>query len=186
MIITIGGVPGSGKTTVAKLFATKHNMAFYSVGGLRAKLAHERGVTIDELNAIGETDKTTDTTVDDEQRRMGVEKDQFIIEGRLSWYFIPQSIKIFFTCDPLEGAKRVFYARQTSNDRSDEPVYASAEEAGRAIADRMASDARRYAKWYGVDYLDLSHYDLVIDTTHLDGPEATLEAVERALESRNV
>ena len=65
MIISIGGVPGSGKTSVAKILGQRLSMAFYSMGGLRAKMATERGLTIDELNALGEKDRTTDTSVDD-------------------------------------------------------------------------------------------------------------------------
>lgn len=178
MIITISGVPGSGKTSVAKILAERLGMKFYSVGGLRGKMAMERGITIDELNKIGETDKTTDTSVDDYQRELGTKEDHFVIEGRLSWHFIPHSFKIFLDCDPKEAARRIFSARQkTSEERGDEPLYASAEETERDIAARMASDDLRYEKHYGIDYRDPSHYDVTVDTTAMSGPEETAEAI---------
>lgn len=178
MIITIAGAPGSGKTSAGKILAAKLGMSFYSVGGLRAKMALDRGMTIDELNRLGESDKTTDTKVDDDQRELGLKEDNFVIEGRLSWHFIPNSFKIFLDCDPMEAAKRIYMVQQsTANRRADEPVYANVEEAKAAIIDRVASDVRRYAAIYGVDYRDLSQYDLVFDTTNMHGPDETAEAL---------
>ncbi len=178
MIITISGVPGSGKTSVAKIIAKRLGMNFYSMGGLRGKMALERGITIDELNKIGETDKTTDASVDDYQRELGIKEDNFVIEGRLSWHFIPHSVKIFLSCDPKEAARRIFSARQKSSEgRGDEPLYASAEDAEKEIKKRTASDVLRYEKYYGVDYRDPSHYDMAIDTTAMTGPEETAETI---------
>jgi len=178
MIISISGVPGSGKTSVAKILAAKRGMTFYSMGNLRGKMAKERGMTIDELNKIGEQDATTDTSVDEYQKQLGTKEDNFVIEGRLSWHFIPNSFKIFLACDPKESARRIFEARRhAAEERSDEPLYTSVEEAERDIAERVASDKRRYAKYYGVDYQDPSHYDLVIDTTAMNGPEETAQAI---------
>ena len=94
MIISISGVPGSGKTSVGKLIAEQKGWPFYSIGGLRGKMALDRGITLDELNRLGETDPTTDTSVDDYARELGKKEDNFVIEGRLSWYFIPHAFKI--------------------------------------------------------------------------------------------
>lgn len=182
MIITISGVPGSGKTSAAKIVATKLGMPFYSMGGLRAKMALERGMTIDELNRHGETDKTTDTEVDEYQKKLGATEDHFVIEGRLSWHFIPNSFKIFLDCNPTESARRIYEAQHSATDqREDEPSYASIEEAQAAIEQRVASDVKRYAAIYGVDYRDKSHFDLVIDTTTSTGPDQTAEKILSAL-----
>lgn len=177
MILTISGVPGSGKTTVAKILSDKLGMPYYSMGGLRAKLAEERKISLDELNAIGETDPTTDTSVDDYQRELGKTTDNFIVEGRLSWYFIPNSIKIFLSCESHEAAKRIFESRKYTKNREDEPMYRNVEETRKTIEERIASDVRRYASIYGVDYREPSHYDFVIDTTTLTGPEATANII---------
>lgn len=177
MIITISGVPGSGKTSVAKLLSEQLQMPYYSMGGLRAKLAEERKISIDELNAIGEIDPTTDTSVDEYQRELGKTTDNFIVEGRLSWYFIPHSFKIFLACDLDEAAKRIFEARKHTKGREDEPMYRDVADTRRAIEERTASDVRRYAAIYGVDYRKPEHYDLVIDTTALPTPEATAKLI---------
>ncbi len=184
MILTISGVPGSGKTTVAKILSEKLGMPYYSIGGLRAKLAEDRHLSIDELNALGETDSSTDTSVDDYQRELGKTQDHFIVDGRLSWFFIPNSFKIFLDCEPQEAAKRIYQARKNSSGREDEPLYQNEEHARQAIEMRVASDVKRYSSIYGVDHRDPQHYDLVIDTTHSVGPEATAELLLEKIKQR--
>ncbi|OGL73392.1 hypothetical protein A3E39_00165 [Candidatus Uhrbacteria bacterium RIFCSPHIGHO2_12_FULL_60_25] len=185
MIISISGVPGSGKTSAAKILAESLGMKFYSMGGLREKMALERGVTIDELNALGESDPTTDTSVDEYQRELGTKEDGFVIEGRLSWHFIPRSFKVFLDCDPKEAARRV-YGAQHAGERRDEDAHATVD-ATRAYLDRrIASDVRRYREYYGVDYRDHGHYDLIVDTTPFKGPEETAHAIRDALRERGL
>ena len=177
MIISISGVPGSGKTSVGKLIAQKLGYNFYSVGGLRGKMALERGISIDELNKIGEQDQSTDSIVDEYQRALGTKEDNFVIEGRLSWHFIPNSFKIFLDCDPQESARRIFEGQRaaTGKERGDEKVYASIEDTRTNLDDRVASDVLRYQKYYNLDYHSPEHYDLVLDTTKMTGPEETAE-----------
>jgi len=187
MILSLSGVPGSGKTSVGRILASRLGYAFYSMGDLRGKMATERGITVDELNRIGETDKTTDTTVDDYQRELGKKEDDFVIEGRLSWHFIPSSFKVFLTCNLHESAKRIFEARKlASGERSDEPMYKTVEDAEAAIQARTASDVRRYQAFYSVNHLDTSHYDLVVDTTGMKGPEETAETILKALRDKGL
>jgi cytidylate kinase len=180
MIISITGGPGTGKTSVGKLLAERLGYNFYSVGDLRGKMALERGMTIDELNAQSESDPQSDTTVDDYQRALGTKEDNFVIEGRLSWHFIPHSFKVFLTCDLKKAAERIFHARKHDIEgRADEAVYTSVEEAEQAILHRIASDTLRYQKYYSLDYRDPSHYDLVVDTTHIQGVPAVTDLVEK-------
>lgn len=166
MIISITGLPGSGKTTVIKQLSESLGVPWYSVGNLRGKMAEERGMTIDELNSLGETEAFTDKDVDDYQTKLGESGESFVIDGRLSWHFIPNSFKVFLDVDPDVGAQRIYSASQ-KGERDDEKAYTSVEEVKRHIAERVASDVRRYQKYYGIDFLDRSNYDLVLDTTNL-------------------
>ncbi len=186
MILSISGAPGSGKTSVAKILASRLNLKFYSMGDFRGKIAQERGMTIDELNALGEQDKSTDSAVDEYQTKLGKTEDNFIAEGRLSWHFIPHSFKIYLACDTHEAARRIFNSKQTETDhgRHDEAMHDSIEETEAGINQRIASDALRYQKYYNLDYRDPAHYDLFLDTTHMKGPEETAEQILTSLESR--
>ena len=166
MFITITGVPGSGKTTVAKRLSKECGIPWYSMGDLRGKMAEDRGLTIDQLNKLGETESFTDTEIDAYQKKLGEAGKDCIVEGRLSWYFIPHSFKLFLDVEPAKGGERVYRAR-LANHRSDEPLYTSAEEAAQFAKERIASDVKRYQKYYGVDFLNHANYDAVIDTSDM-------------------
>jgi len=161
MIITISGLPGSGKTTIGKLIAKRLGFKFYSIGDLRGRMAMECGLTIDQLNEIGMKEKWTDREADEYQKRLGEKESDFVIESRLGFYFIPKSVKIFLEVDSRKAAERIF-----RDCRPDERRKETVKEVMDSIRKRMNSDDTRYKKYYKVDFLDKSHYDIVIDTTH--------------------
>ncbi len=175
MIVTISGLPGSGKSTIGKMLAKKLGYNFYSVGDLRGKMATERGLTIEELNKLGESEQWTDKEADDYQVALAKREDNFIIDGRISFHFIPQSFKIFLTVDTDVGATRVF-----AHPRTDEKPASTIEELKTAMAARMQSDTLRYKKYYDITYPDPTAFDLVIDTSHLT-PEEILEKILTAI-----
>lgn len=159
MRIALGGVPGAGKSTVAKLIAEKLHYDFYSVGSIRRKLAMDRGLTIDEFNSLKED---TDTMADEYQKRLGETSDNFVIEGRLAFYFVPNSVKIYFECDLGVAAERIM-----KDPRNSEKVYKNASDAKKALKERMANDTSRYKKLYGIGCYNPKHFDYVIDTTRI-------------------
>jgi cytidylate kinase len=182
MIITIAGVPGAGKSTVKNHLAEKLNMKAYSIGDMRGKMARDRGLTIDEFNALGMEQDFTDREVDAFQKKLGETEDNFIIDGWLGWNFIPHSLKIFLDCEPAEAAKRIYADRKGNPHRADEADYASVEETAKTISERLAQTRARYQKWYGVDFLDKKHYDIVIDTSK-NTPDQTFEQVLAAIKA---
>lgn len=175
MIITLTGLPGAGKSTIAKLLSEKLGFPWYSMGDLRGKLAQERGMTIDEFNHLGETESFTDEDIDKYQTKLGQEQDRLIIDGRLSWHFIPNSLKVFLDVDEQEAARRIYDAAKNGL-RKDEKPFSSEENVKERVHARLASDQKRYQQYYQLDYLDRSNYDLVIDTTHLT-PEQIVQTI---------
>ena len=107
MIITISGEPGSGKSTVAKAIAEKLKIKHLSAGDFMRELAAERKMTILELTQKAEKDQSIDKEIDERTKKLA-EQDNFIIDSRLAWYFIPKSLKIYLKCSADEAAKRVF------------------------------------------------------------------------------
>lgn len=168
MIITISGKPGSGKSTVAKIIAKKLKLKHYSMGDLQRKFAKEKGLTIEELGKLEAKDSKIDKEIDAYQTELSKKEDNFIIDGRLSFHFIPNSIKIFLECSAKEGARRIYGDTKTNKRDSSERKTESLEETKKIMLKREKDNQKRFIKYYNVDFLDLKNYDLVVDTTKRD------------------
>ena len=159
MIITISGEAGSGKSTCARGLASEFHLKHYSVGDLMRLLALEKNIKLEEMSKIAEESSEIDKELDNRQIQLGKKEDNFIIDGRMSAYFIPQAIKIFLTADLEERAKRIYMAK-----RSLEPS-SSVEEAKSKIIRRKESEIKRYMSWYDFNPYDPGVYDIVYDST---------------------
>lgn len=178
MIITISGGPGSGKSSVARELARRLGLKHYSVGDLRRRIAHQRGMTIDQYNRLGETTDETDREADQYQARLGRTEDDFVIDSRLGFHFIPHSFKVRLDVDPQVGARRIFQA-QRPEEQAERPRRSPEEVLGDNQA-REASDRKRYLTYYRLNYEDDRHYDLVVDTTEKTVDEV-VDCILRAL-----
>jgi len=179
MRITLAGTPGSGKSTVAKAIAKKLGYNYFSGGDMRGKLAIKLGITIDELNKKGETDPSTDKETDDYIKELGEKEDNFVIDARTAWHFVPKSFKIFLKVSPEVAAKRIFENSKEKGAREDEKQYESEEEVLRIITERQKSDKLRYQKWYRIDTTQEKNYDLVLDTTDMTAEQAIEEILNK-------
>ncbi len=167
MIITISGSAGSGKSTIAKMLADKLNWPRYYIGGLRREKARARGMTLADYNKLGETDPKTDFEVDEYQKKLAQKEDNFIMEGRTSWYFIPHSFKIYLDVNENEGAKRIFNHLKIGAKRNEAKSLNSQEDVLKSMRERVRSDTRRYKKYYNINAYDSNNYDYALDTTNL-------------------
>ena len=142
------------------------------------EMAMEKGMTLMELNTFSETDGgKVDAILDERQKKLGQERDNFIIDARLAWHFIPQSFKVYLTVDEMVGASRI--VGDSSNPlRHSTDVHASIEEAMNTTRARRESESKRYLSLYQVDNHDLSHYDLVIDTTNTTPTEVVQKILD--------
>lgn len=187
MIISLSGALGSGKSTIAQMLADKLGWPRYYIGGLRREKAQARGLTLAEYNQLGEVDPATDQEVDIYQAALGREQDNFIVEGRTSWHFIPHSFKIYLDVEGREGAKRIFKSLQVKNNRNEDKNLTSIEAVWQSNQNRVASDKLRYQKYYNIDVYDPKNYDFYLDTTNLTPNEvfaAINKAVSDALDKR--
>ncbi len=74
------------------------------------ELAMERGISLLDLGREAERDGgIIDTLLDTRSADLGKNEDNFIIDGRLAFHFIPHSFKLFLTVPPEEAAKRIYH-----------------------------------------------------------------------------
>ncbi len=177
MKLTISGNSGSGKSTIGRSLAEKYNLKFYSMGDLRGKMALDRGMTIDQLNDLGKTQDWTDKEVDEYQKKLGEKEDDFVIDGRTSFHFISDSVKIFLKVDVDTSAKRIF-----DNQRADEEKKETVHEVKKMIQKREKNDNTRYKQYYNINPLNEANYDLVVDSTNKT-PEEVLNEIVNYIEN---
>lgn len=172
MIITISGLPGSGKSTVARIVASELNLAHHSGGEFMRKEAEDRDISLIELGKLAEEDRSIDEELDQWQMHLGRTEDYFVIDSRLGFHFIPNSIKIFLKADKEIIAKRVFAedVRQENNISEKSTLE--------KLNQREESEKKRYKEYYDLDYTNESNYELVIDTTNISAQEAADKIIE--------
>ncbi|MDP3734624.1 MAG: AAA family ATPase [Nanoarchaeota archaeon] len=184
MIITISGLAGSGKSTVAqKLEQILHWKRIY-VGGIRRELAKKKGITLEELNQYAQTHPETDVDVDTKAAAEAIALEKkgknVIVEGRTQFHFLPQSFKVYIKVSPAEAARRIWKDLQDKQKKKqrNEGEYKSLATLKKFIIARNENDARRYQKYYGFDHRDESQYDLIIDSTTISADEVVKKILE--------
>lgn len=155
------------------------------MGKLWREKSRAKGLTLLEGEIQGESDKTIDNEIDEYQRELGQTKDNFVIEGRTSFYFIPHSFKIYLDVDLSEGAKRIWSdVQKNPHERNEDRDLDSLEKVEQSNARRIKSYALRYKKFYGIENIDdPKHYDYYLDTTGLsfaEVKEAVFQAIRQA------
>jgi CMP/dCMP kinase len=172
MIITIAGKAGAGKSTVAKLIARKLNLTHYSTGDFMRDIAEENKIDLLELSKRAEKDRSIDEELDQRQIELGNKKENFIIDGRLSWHFIPKSIKIFIDARLDIRAERIYHdtVRREHN--------VSLETTKKKLKERENSEQKRYKEYYNLNPHDHKNYDLVVDSSNIDQDEVTKRILE--------
>lgn len=160
MIITISGRPGSGKSVVAARVAHALGLRHVSAGDFMRDMAAERDMSILEFSKSAERRDVIDREIDARTARMAEEESDFVMDARLGWHFAPKSVKVFLEVRPEVAARRIYEAR-----RGSEHENVTIEETRAAIESRTESEKKRYLSYYGLDYTDHSHYDLVVDTS---------------------
>ena len=178
MIISFNGNEGSGKSTIAKKVAEKIGYPRYYMGQIFRDMAAKRGLTLVEYLKLGETDPTVDKEVDDYLVDLSKKENDFVIESRTAWHFIPQSLKIYLRVDEEEGARRIFQELQKENNRNEIKGNFSLDDILRKTRERKTTDNARYMKYYQINIREDKNYDFVLDTTNLNIEEVFEKTME--------
>jgi cytidylate kinase len=85
--------------------------------------------------------------------------------------------------DEHVGARRVWQDLQQSDARNEDEGLKTVEDVLSSHQARTKSDIERYKKYLGINPYDKSHFDFVLDTTHLT-PDETFAKVWDFVQSR--
>lgn len=169
MKITLSGVSGSGKGTVGNLLAKEFSSPFVSTGEMFRQIAKDKGISLNDLHKRAETEPDIDRMIDDKTMAYGAEHTNFIFDARLAWHFIPDSYKVFLDCEDSERFRRI----------SDREKIKQSEAEDKTI-ERENLMRKQYKIIYGIkDYMEKSHFDIVIDTTKLTPQQVVDEIISR-------
>ena len=157
-VITIGGLHGTGKSSVADSIAQKFGLRRVSAGIIFRELAEERGLTLEEFSRIAEGDLDIDKLIDDTQKD-AAKKGNCIIDGQLAaWMAGEESdLNILLTAPTELRIKRIAARDGTAFEFAKRETIA-----------REGSEKARYFEYYKVDISDLSIYDLILNTGKYD------------------
>jgi len=159
VLITVGGPPGSGTTTVSRELRRRTGLDHIYAGELFRKKAEELGVSLSRFSGMCEKDRKWDLELDREMLKIARAGDA-IIEGRMSGPLCKReditSFRVYIDAELETRAKRVM-----------ERDGGSLEGVMRDMREREGSEAKRYLDYYGMDPRDRSHYHLVVDSTHM-------------------
>lgn len=161
MRITISGTPGSGKSVVGKFLSKKLNLKYYGSGELIRTFAKRKKLNLIELNNLLKKNKNLDKNFNENIKRFNL-IDDFILDSRLGFLFIKGGIHIFLDADLNLRAKRIF------KDKRKLENFEKIDEVKNEIKNRLFLEKERFKKLYDIDFTNLNHYDLVIDTTNMN------------------
>ena len=175
VLITVGGLPGSGTTTTCRLLKEKLGLDYVYAGQIFRDLARENGMTLGEFGRYCEDHPEVDRELDARQLEL-MHSGDMIVEGRLSGWLAQENdisaLTVWLWAPVDVRAKRLV------NREGGDPG-----ERRQEMLEREFSEAKRYKSFYGVDIDDQTIYDLVIHTEDRP-PEQVVEAILAALEDK--
>ncbi len=173
MIITIGGLAGTGTSTAAKILSQKLDIPFNSAGDVFRMLAVEHNMDLIQFNEFAEGNDEIDKALDNKQAEIAASADDLIVEGRLSAHFCDADYRIWLMAPDNIRAERICYREDKDMDT-----------VKREIKERTSSERKRYMDIHNIDIDDLSIYDLIINTGSFD-EDATVELIINCINKKN-
>ena len=170
MIITIGGLAGTGTTTLAEVLSDRLEVPYISAGSVFREMAAEHGMSVLEFSEFAEGNDDIDKEIDKRQAEKAKSSDNLIIEGRLSAFFVDNAdLKVCLVTPFDVRSKRIA-------QREDKSVDIAKDE----IITREKSEALRYKEIHNIDISNMEIYDLIVNTDSFD-PESISEIIIQTL-----
>jgi CMP/dCMP kinase len=165
--IAISGKSGCGNSTVSRLVAARLGLSV--INYTFKNLAHDRGMSFEEVCVLAETDPQYDLTIDRMQVQLAVEG-SCVLGSRLAiWLLRDTAFTVY-----LEAPLAVRAARIAHREGKDP------ETALRETDERDRRDRERYRRLYSYDVDRWDFASLVVDAGTLDQEQVTERIVQRA------
>jgi cytidylate kinase len=167
--ITISGLPGTGKTTIATLLQQRLGLRYVYSGEIFRQHAMKHQMSLEEFGKYCESHREIDEELD--RYQLGILREgNVILEGRLAGWLayknhIP-AVKILLQADIQVRANRIVQREQGDFEKRKQEILK-----------REKSEASRYKTYYGIDVSDTSIYDVIIDA----GDKTAEQVLERIL-----
>ncbi len=159
MRITVSGLPGSGTTSLSRYLAERHGFSMISAGEVFRQLAREHDMDLATFGRLAEENPEFDKMIDARQKEIASERDNIIIEGRLSgWVVNGADLKIWLFAPIGCRIRRIVSRDQVSDDNTAEQI----------TLERERCEAARYRTYYDIDINDLSIYHMILNSEHWD------------------
>ncbi|MBI2085555.1 MAG: cytidylate kinase family protein [Candidatus Aenigmarchaeota archaeon] len=177
LTITISGLSGIGKSTVAEAVAKDLGLEKIVMGEIFRSVARERGMELEKFSATreDEIDYQIEKKCLELSMRGGV-----VIDARMSGMVAGDyaDCRIMLECD-----------METKSGRVAKREKLGVAETKQKLGVRDTSDSAKYMKLYGTDGSDPSFYDAIIDTTNMDietSKKETVKIVRQVLKDKGL
>jgi len=159
MRITVSGLPGSGTTSLSRYLAERHGFTMISAGEVFRQLAKEHNMELAEFGELAKKDASFDKMIDARQKEIARERDNIIIEGRLSGWMVDEADLRIWLYAPIScRISRIVFRDQVSDTNTAENL----------TLERERCEADRYRSYYSIDIGDLSIYHLILNSGYWD------------------
>lgn len=155
LVVTIGGLHGTGKSTYARMIAKQLKLRYVSAGQLFRDLAKEKGISLEELSSQAAKSPEIDRLID-ERSAAEAAKGDTVIEGQLAAWMAKDRAQVRIYLKASDDARIARIARRDHLDH---------ETAHKQTLEREELQRDRYKRYYGIDTDDLSLYNVVVDTS---------------------
>ena len=165
-VVTVGGPPGSGKSTAGRLVAQALRLEFRSAGDLFRAEARRRGMDLAAFGRYAAAHPEVDRELDRSMQALA--SPGRLLDGRIQGPLCRRAgIPVY---DAVVTAREEVRVRRVASRDGQ-----SLEEARALVREREASERDRYRRFYGID-LDREPAGLVVDSSDQPAP-AVAEAI---------